>query len=85
MENISKDNKTVPRQTIISKQLFATVTRNVGTETQNNTARYGGSGAVQHCHYGKTDNLCGEKRIYQVADKNTGKICHFEGIKKKKL
>lgn len=46
MENSSKDNKTVPSQTIISGQLFATVTRNVGTETQNNTARYGGSGAV---------------------------------------
>lgn len=46
MENSSKDNKTLPSQTIISVQLFATVTRNVGTETQNNTARYEDSGAV---------------------------------------
>lgn len=85
MENISKDNKTVPSQTIISRQLFATVVRNVGTEMQNNIARYEGSGAAQHCHYGKTDNSCGEKRTYQVADKDTGEKRHFEGIKKKKM
>lgn len=53
MENISKDNKTVPSQTIISRQLFATVVRKVGTEMQNNTARYGGSGAANIVTMGK--------------------------------